>query len=156
MGKQAVELLEHRILASTWYPFEPFLDLTRALHEVLFGGSDEGAVEMGRQVARQTLEGVYAAFVSHHQVGRVLRSLGSVWQAHYNFGELTSTLEDSQAQVRVSGYTDAPRWHGQLISGWIAEALVLAGARGLEFDLKTGPWQESGAAIEIGLRWTNA
>lgn len=153
MGERACELLEHRILPSSWYPFEPFLELTGVLHRVVFQSSDEGAAEMGRLVAQQSLGSVHAAFVSHHEIGRVLQSLSLLWRAHYNFGDISSRVEDGVAYVTVSGYSDAPRWHGHLIAGWITEALVLTGAQGLDFELLAGPWDESGSDIELVVRW---
>ena len=150
----ATELMESRILASSWYPFEPFRELTATLHRMLFQETDQGAIEMGRLVARQALEGVHAPFVAHKNLQRVLDSLGTLWKSHYDFGEVVGRALGETADVWVLGYRDAPRWHALLIAGWTTEALRLAGAENVDFELRSGPWDNQDLDIEFGIHWT--
>ena len=103
------EWLDERVLVSSWYPFEYFEWVTRLLHERVLGGSDRGAIKMGRLAADALLTGIHSRFVYPGDVPRTFRSAPNAWSRYFDFGEVViEMLGPKEVQVCVEGYAFAP------------------------------------------------
>jgi uncharacterized protein (TIGR02265 family) len=153
LGPAAATLVKQRILPSSWYPMEPFREVLGTLHRVRFGGTDESALEMGRDGARTTLSGEQAAYVSHGEPKRTLQAFERIWRSHYDFGRVETAQTEEEARFLLHGYADVPRWHGLIIIGWFLGALEMSGARHSRHQLESAPWTDAEAPLKALLSW---
>ncbi len=135
------EWLGKRLILSGWYPFERFEWLATMLHRHLSDGSDDAAIEMGREAARLNVgDGVHHSFVYDNNVRRTLRAIRNMWTRYVDFGKAeVAFIDPTHAKIEITGYEFAPRVHELMLIGWCEVLVELAGGTVTKSSLERAP-----------------
>jgi hypothetical protein len=135
---EEARFLEERILVSSWYPIEDFWRLAQRVHAAM-GGTDKVGHTMGEVGASAALQGVHRIFLKEGDPAATVRSIERIWSSYFDFGEVRVEGENP-VYIRVEGYGDMPRVHGQILVGWIRKAVELAGGDPHTVRIDNAPW----------------
>lgn len=152
------EWLAQRLILSGWYPFDRFEWLATMVHRHLMDGSDEAAVELGREAARLNVgaDGVHHSFVYEGSVRRTLRAVRNMWGRYVDFGKTDVTfLGPTHARLEVTGYEFAPRVHELILLGWCEVLVELAGGKVVASQIARRP-SEGDPALELRIHYEPA
>lgn len=152
LDAEVAKLLEQRVIMTSWYPFEHFMQLLHLAHQRLADGSDEAARKMGDMAASEMLLGLHRSFLTPGDPTRTLATLQRVWGRYFDFGTLTVFPEVSGARVVIAGYEDMVRAHGNLLVGWARTAVSLSGADLNVAAVRRAPW-EGDPLFEVWTSW---
>lgn len=137
-----------------WFSLEDgFTTPTAAICEFLFGGSPDGAREIGRYGADQAFTGMFKVFTS---MGTPLFTVSRVCKFFEGYlrpvrVEILSQSE-TNAAVRLGDLGDYDQYLELRIVGWIERALELHGCSGISVTMRCST--ENGERFsEIGVAW---
>lgn len=153
LSAEAVRLLDQHVVMSGWYPLDPFIELLDLSHRRLFGGTDEAAVQMGREGGRSAFGGVHRAFVREGDPARSIAAFGHAWSSYFDFAQATCTVDGTRAEISFDGYPDVTRTHALVIAGWALALLDLAGVPEAQYGILSAPWLGA-AELRLELRWS--
>lgn len=127
--------LEANVLPSDWYPFELFVELSRAIDQVLGKGDLALAREMGGFAAEQLLRTIYKSFSKEGHPGFLFQRASAVWSQFYDTGRLT-VVEEGPKQIRllVTDFANPAREHCLSVEGWIEKNVEFSGATGVRVE----------------------
>ena len=130
------------ILSIDWYPHDRFLRFLDATAALVFGGTREGMLEMGRVAARALYTTVHSSLIYKGAPLHTLRGGINFIKTHFNFGEWIF-LEESKtrAQIKIIGYPEMNEAHGTLLIGWCEVMIQLSGGAMSEAKILKAPWR---------------
>lgn len=141
------------VLPVGWYPHDRFLRFLDAVSQLVFGGSQDGMLEMGRMAARETYTTVHSALIYKGDVARTLSGGIGFIKAHFDFGEWTfEEGSANQAHIRISGYPEMTETHGTLFVGWCEVMIELSGGEVQKAEVLEAPWRGDGEYL-LALAW---
>ena len=152
LDAEIAKLLEQRVIITSWYPFEHFMQLLLVAHQRLTDGSDEAARKLGDMAASEMLHGLHKSFLTPDDPSRTLTALERMWGRYFDFATLTVHPEVSGARVVIAGYEDMVRAHGNLLVGWARTAVSLSGADLNVAAVRRAPW-EGDPLFEVWTSW---
>jgi len=129
--------LRERVMVSSWYPEEDYLELLKALKRAM-GDDDPRAYEaMGSISARVDLSGLYKHHLFEGDPAKTLRRGIQVWPAYHDTGRMTLSLQADDGPTRravleLVGYEMACQETCSVNSGWMHTPLSMAGATEVE------------------------
>lgn len=145
--------LHQGILLGSWYPFEYYLEINRALDLVLGTGDFSLIPKLGYYSAEQGLKGVYKLFYKVGSPEFIIARGAKVWNQYFVNGQL-NVEEVARRVVRLT-LTDveAPsEEHCLSVLGWVRRMLELAGAKNVRTE--QSKCRRKGAPYcEIMARW---
>ena len=120
------------ILDSSWYPFELYDEINRAIADRFFDGELSGLVEVGSYSAEKVLTSVYKAFAEGKDfVGFLLRA-ALLHERFYSQSQMDVTLGEDGVSAEIL-LRDAPT-HSEadlhMAAGFYAGAAKLLGVKG--------------------------
>ena len=119
------------VLQSDWFPLrDSYIVPTQTMCDLFHGGDQRASWEVGAFSARNSLRGIYRAFVRVASAAFVVDRAGSIFSTYYTPGRI-STAEHSASRF-VLHMTDIDEPHRILeyrICGWIEGALELCNAK---------------------------
>lgn len=136
-GKRLIEVLapedaarlKPRILATSWYPFDLYNRVDRAICEVFAGGDLNMCREMGADSARRALSGTYRAFLKDGP-GPLLQRLAGLHSTFYDEGRMEVTLLDGgRAIIRDTYVPQSTRTNCLVAAGFYRTVVELCGGR---------------------------
>jgi len=150
-GKQGLGRLIETVSAATrdvlvapchpgeWYPLEEaFVEPTRAVCALFYGGDLRGAWDCGRYSADFSLGGVYGILVELGTINTLVDRAGNVISLYYSPSKLVvvrNTERDAVLRlVEFPGVVDVVE---QRIGGWIERAMELSGCLGSKVEITT-------------------
>jgi hypothetical protein len=119
--------LEERIFPTSWYPESDLLDLIRAVAKLLPLPDARAYEEMGRQTAREHLEGVYSHLASGDalQVGRRAFAL---WSSQHDTGRMSmERTGPGRARAEVVDFGHPSRELCAVVRGYVLETFRASG-----------------------------
>lgn len=132
--------LQARILATSWYPEEDYIDLMRGVVAILPPGPNPGISgfeHASRDTADAYFEGPYSVLVRQGQPGATLKNLESLWRLRHDTGHMKIVVEGNKALVELRGYPIVSWEMCDLIKGSIWGILSYAGAERIEVQHRT-------------------
>jgi len=125
--------LSERILVSSWYPEEDFLEILRALAKVIPDTGMDPFEFMGRLSARADLTGVYAHLIRQGDPATTLRRTSITWGLYHDTGKQEVVASgDGYVVTEISGYALPSRESCGTVKGWNAELAVIAGGKNVK------------------------
>ncbi len=125
--------LNQRILLSSWYPEEDFVQLLRALARLIPDTGMDPYEYMGRFVARVDLAGVYAHLIRKGDPVTTLRRTSVIWGLYHDTGkEEVVDAGENHIVTQISGFEHPSRESCGTVRGWNAELAVMAGAKNVK------------------------
>lgn len=129
--------LEERVLVSSWYPEEDYVELLRGLRKIMHEGDPRAYEAMGAVSARVDLTGLYKHQLHEGDPAKTLRRGVQVWPSYHDTGRMELSLQDEPGSTRratldLAGYAMACEETCRVNTGWIHTQLSMAGARDVE------------------------
>lgn len=116
------------VLASNWYPLrEAVIEPTEKVCDLFYGGSEQGAWEVGRSSADQALKGVYKIFVKVGSPGFIISRASTIFSHMLQPGEMTVIESCPKRSVLRMQLPESDRLLELRIAGWIEQALTISG-----------------------------
>ena len=135
LGPEARTQIEKGVPAGDWYPFQTYVELSRAIDRVLGTGDLSLIVELGRHSAEVGARRMYRAFTKVGSPEHIFRHAAAVWHQFFSAGEL-HVVEDSPNTFHliVEGFDEAAREHCLSVVGWLQGNVELSGAKDVHIE----------------------
>ena len=143
---------ESKIMPSSWYPLEDFIRTIDSVFHLVYGGTNEGLLQMGIDAANTAAGGPQRRIIKPGDPVGTLGSLSVYWNLSYNFGCLSLEKQKHDYCVALKEYPDIPRVHALLHIGFIQQLLTLAGTEGVVCQPTSTPWKD-GNDFTIRVQW---
>jgi hypothetical protein len=144
-------LVDERILASRWYPFDAFIDICEVIDRQLGKGDLELCHDLGRFGCDANLPTLYKIFFRMADVTYIVRRAAAAWRVNYDDGSMT-VVDEQPNLVTMRMEVPAPhRAHCLSVRGWIVRAGELSGAKEVRVAEKCRLHGDSHCQFE--LRW---
>ena len=137
----AEELFAQHMIATQWYPFEPYMELIDVMWRELLGESEYGALKAGIQGGMVALTSYHRAYIVPGDPAESVRRMERSWAAYFDWGELRSEKIDHRTvEFVLTDYPDCPAAHGMMIVGWHVAAGIVAGQEKTRHNVLESPW----------------
>jgi len=142
LGPEAREHIERGVPAAEWYPFQTYVELSRAIDRVLGTGDLSLIVELGRHSAEVGAKRMYRAFTKVGSPEHIFRHAALVWHQFFSAGELRVVEDDPTTfHLIVEGFDEEAREHCLSVTGWLQGNVELSGARNVQVkELQCRSW----------------
>ena len=163
--KQVMESLPHegqkvfsrKVIAVVDYPYQAFIQILRTVDKVLGSGSLELCRELGRFAAVRDFESLREMMPNFKlRPTDLFRDCGTYWKSYYlRAGEMKGESPERQCVLRIYDFEQMDPAHCRLMEGWMAQAMVEAGATWLREIRETqcmatgGRWHEFAGEWEV-------
>ncbi|PZR08019.1 MAG: hypothetical protein DI536_25625 [Archangium gephyra] len=143
-----------RILHATWYPYEAYIGLLKALAQKYGNGSSDYCRELGAASGTRDINTVFRIYLAIASTERLIRSCTKVWSSYYrNAGTMEAmSWAPEETLLRISDFPDMAPEHCRLMEGWMITTMNVLGADVIDghesMCMSTG-----GAAHEFKCRW---
>lgn len=131
-------VMEGRIATDGWYPLnDAFVAPTRAVCDLFFQGSRDGAWQIGRFSADYALWGLLRLFVRIGSPHFLIRRAGQVFSAYYRPSEIVvDSAAPTTAIVRITRFPQPEELVELRIGGWMERALEISGCSGVQLVIR--------------------
>jgi hypothetical protein len=131
ISPQAKKVYTAQILPSEWYPIEEtYLEPTKVLCDLFYGGDPAGAREIGAYSADYALKGVYKAFVKMTSVKFFVSRTASILQTYYKPCTAQVVLsEPKRAALQMHVFPKPSLYAEMRIAGWTQRAFEIHGCK---------------------------
>jgi uncharacterized protein (TIGR02265 family) len=136
------EIINQKILASIWYPFETYKHCITAIYEVYAKKNPEVAREWGRQVGHTAMTTIYAAYITGRDPMYFLDKYEMIHKKFYDFGKIDVVVEGkTQVLYKMSEFDSecVPLFY--IIQGWLERGVELCGAKNVKIEFLTKSWE---------------
>lgn len=153
LDDEAKAMFRGDIVASSWYPLDPFVRFLEADIRETAGGNEVVLVERTEQLIEKQLRGIYRIFVRLGSPEFVLKRISVVHMTYYN-GVLveTTSLTPGRAVLRYTGFERRHRLVGYAIIGFFKKALEISGAKDVKASW-TIPIGDPKGYAELAVTW---
>jgi hypothetical protein len=129
LSPETRRLIDDRILASGWYPFDAYVEMSEVIDRQLGKGDLELCHELGRFSCDTNLPTLYKLFFRMSDIPSLIRRATAAWRVNYDDGSMT-VLEEGDHFVRLRMEVPRPhRAHCLSVRGWVVRAGELSGAK---------------------------
>jgi hypothetical protein len=130
--------LEDRIQTSAWYPEEDLLALNRCVIQLIPGRREDALDEMGRIIAAEHMEGIYAHLrVDDGDLQPLARRAFALWSSQHDSGRLGVTLEaPGVIRFELSDFALPSREICDVTAAYFRETLRLAGVEAKVYEME--------------------
>ncbi|MFC1884094.1 DUF2378 family protein [Thermodesulfobacteriota bacterium] len=138
------EIISGHVLASSWYPFETYLNCVNAVANVVAKDDMEKIRAWGRDFVDMAYKGIYKNLFSEKDPRRAMKSRQLMFKTLYDF--VTAELEEiSENEYVVTFRGTGPEFKAVYYSwvGVMERGLELSGAEGLKAEFIEKDWNGS-------------
>jgi hypothetical protein len=131
LPQESRAIFEQSILANNWYPFkDAFVKPTKTICDIFYGGSEQGAREIGKFSAEKSLKGIYRAFARVASVNFILERTASIFKTYYTPGRMdVVSKNEHQVIFHMLDIDESDILFEHRICGWIIGALLICNNR---------------------------
>jgi hypothetical protein len=153
LSREAQDLLQQRILASAWYPYEPVINCLNAVYRLIGGNNPENARAWGRINGQQLFETAYKNLLMPGDPMESMKKL-NILSATFFKGFVHASKELGPRHFEVQTFDDDPRTEAiyYLIQGWIDVLVENAGGKNAKVLIIQKHWEGNESTI-IDIRW---
>ncbi|MBN1662358.1 MAG: hypothetical protein JW943_02045 [Deltaproteobacteria bacterium] len=135
-------IINQKIYASFWYPYETYKNCLNAIYDVYGKKNPSAAKEWGRTGCKQAMTNMYSAFISDGDPMSFINSYGMIHKNFYDFGELEVIEEGkNQAVLKFTGLDAQCVPIFYMLQGWLEEGIALCGAQNIKGVFLTKSWE---------------
>jgi hypothetical protein len=137
LSDKAAEIMKSKVQTDLWYPLqEAFVDPTRKICDLFFGGDSRGAWELGRFSADYALWGLYRLFVRIGSPGYMIKRASTIFSTYYRPSQMTAAETHYKSAVLHMTLFPEPEELVELrIGGWMERALEISGCSGVQMKI---------------------
>lgn len=137
LSGKATGIMGSKVRTDMWYPLqEAFVEPTRGICDLFFGGESRGAWELGRFSADYALWGLYRLFVRIGSPGHLIKRAGTIFSTYYRPSEMTLVESTPHKAVLHMTLFPEPEELVELrIGGWMERALQISGCSGVQMKI---------------------
>lgn len=118
------------VTASQWVPIEFATRLFELAAPIVHPGKPLPLRLMGRDLARDNMNGVYRVFLRVLSPQFILEQTARLWRTYHRHGSShVEQIGPREVDVVACGYAKLPERFRECMCGWIAETLELSGAK---------------------------
>jgi len=153
LSREAQELLQQRILASAWYPYEPVINCLNAIYLLIGGNNPKNARAWGRINGKQVFETVYKTLMVPGDTTESLKKLSIIVNVFFKGSSYESKeIEPRHFQVQI--FDNDPRTEAiyYLVQGWIDVIIEITGGKNAKVLFAQKHWEGNEFTI-IDIRW---
>ncbi len=155
LDEEARALLGGDIVATNWYPLDPFLRFLEADLRETAGGDEAALIERTEALIERQLRGIYRLFVRLGSPEFVLKRISIVHQTYYRGVDLeTTSLAPGRAVLRYTGFEPRHRLVGYSLIGFFRKALHISGAKDVQASF-TVPIEAGRGYAELVVTWSH-
>ena len=161
LGETDRQVLDERILVSSWYPYRVFHNLLESMDRVLGNGDGKMAYEIGRLAAERDLTTIYRSILSFLSTGFITKKALAAWRNYYSSGGLELVQDETEKtetgtkrimSFKLSDFRTMSQVHCMNILGWCEKFVELLGATDIEVE-ETSCIHKGGDYCEFRLSW---
>lgn len=154
LSGEAKEVVNEKILASSWYPIETaMIEPTRKICEMFYEGDMKGAWEIGRYAADIALTGIFKLLVKVGNPRFMIMRAGGIISSYYRPGDVKVVeLRQNAIAVYLSNFPQSSPVIENRIGGWIERALEINGCLNVHIKITQSSTRGSDV-IEIVAAW---
>ncbi|MDB4984997.1 MAG: hypothetical protein JWN04_175 [Myxococcaceae bacterium] len=142
LSPAAEQLLEARLLNSTWYAFEPFVELLQVVDKLVLRSDEGRAMEMGVVGGTVALQGPAKLYLQPNDPRATVVAMRHAWRARHDFADLVASMDGDRAvRFTLSDYPDISMVHALTTAGWGIAAARAAGSTLASLDVLERPWR---------------
>jgi hypothetical protein len=155
LGGELKQVFDHSLIGlDNWYDFEEFyIKPMQAVNDLLYGGDEKSAWEMGRFSAEYALKGVLKVFVRIGTTHFLMKRVTAITSKYYK--PMDMRLINSGKNSATLAIIDFPEYHILLenrICGWIERALEISACSNIKIDI-IKPFDKEERTVEIKFQW---
>lgn len=144
--------IQKGILTGSWYPFDYYVELNRAMDKILGKGDLSKILEFGRFSAEHAVTGIYRIFFRLGSPEFTFKLASNVWNQYFVNGQLRSGLVGPKhIKLEMVNVEVVSREHQLSVHGWCERLLELTGAKNIKIDTKSYP--SGPVSFEYHVRW---
>ncbi|MCD4813135.1 DUF2378 family protein [bacterium] len=118
------------ILSYTWLDYGAYIRMMLVADKVLGQGDYRIIKEATRHNARKDISGIYRVFFSLLTPRGIFKNTAKVWHQYFDTGEVAVEFpDDKAARLTLTEFLDIPLYHEIAQNAFIAEMLVISGAK---------------------------
>ena len=121
-------LIEGRILAHAWVPYDLFIDVNVQCDKLFGKGDLQLCYELGRFAADVNLPTLYRLFYKIGTPMFILRQASRLWGLHYDSGTMEAIDESHGVRLIMRDLARPHRAHCISVLGWASKSIELSGA----------------------------
>jgi predicted hydrocarbon binding protein len=146
-------LFDRKMLPSTLYPVDSYTALLEGVCDVYREDAMRVCYEIGRRVVNDGLKNVYRVFLKSNSPLWVLRRSPGLWRSYHRGSEIEIVeAEKGRGKIAVIEKLKTTEGYCETRRGGIAEALELAGAKGLDVSHPSCRARGDGVCV-FEVRW---
>jgi hypothetical protein len=125
------------VLSSSWYPLqEAIIEPTVKLCDLVYGGKDEGAFEIGKFSADFGLKGVYKLFVKLGSPSFIISKGSSILGTYYKDSVMDLVEEKKNSSLlRITRFPGIHKVVELRIAGWMQRSLEICGCKDIKVNM---------------------
>ena len=138
LSPEAQNIYKKPILVSAWFPLKQiFLEPTKKMCELFYGGNMKGAWECGRFSAEYGLKGIYKIFVRFGSVHFLIKRASLILPSYYDPSHI-DVIEsgDKHAVVHITKFGEPHTAIDRRIGGWMERALEISGCKNCRVNIQ--------------------
>lgn len=153
LDQEARTLLGGDIVATSWYPLDPFVRFLEADLRETAGGNEAALIERTEGLIGRQLRGIYQLFVKLGSPEFVLKRISIVHMTYYQGVDLeTRSLTPGRAVLRYRGFEPRHKLMGYSLIGFFRKALQISGAKDVRASF-TVPIEAGEGYAELVVTW---
>ncbi|MBI9078088.1 MAG: hypothetical protein JEZ02_22010 [Desulfatibacillum sp.] len=146
ISDEAKEIVENRILASAWYPFEVYKSIYTAVGKVVANDNEDLFHKWGIAEAERVFKDVYASIIYKGDAPRSIEMLNRfVNSKMFNFGGFdTEFLSENEMVASVEEFDRDFKVALVVLCGWMQRYLELCLDKPVKSEFLKRSWKEPG------------
>lgn len=129
LAPESAAAFKRKIIAIADYPYPRFIELIRAVDQLLGKGDLSTCRKIGFFSAKRDYESVYNLYKHSPRTEDLFRDCNVIWRSYYgNAGEMKAAdMSFDGLTIRILGFPGMDPAHCRLMEGWMIQALIESG-----------------------------
>lgn len=148
LSDEAKALLDERVLAAKWYPFDAYKSCFQAVCKVNAASNPEVMRQFGKQAGEETMKSIYRTVFDKTDAAGVMDSFRVIGSTVYDSVRLESeALSDNRMRLSFHDFDpDFPEWY--LVGlGWMQRTLELVLGKDVNAEVVEKSWEGAPATV---------
>jgi hypothetical protein len=143
----------NQVSENQWYPGDYYIQIHRAIDQVLGNGDLQLLSEVGAYSAEIAVKGIVRLFFKFGSPEFTIKRSAAIWRQHYSEGIMTPIFHAPNSVTitlnAISGYQSEI---GFTVQGWIKRVVELSGGKQVRVEIREFP-PESSINVSYSITW---